>query len=371
MRDMGLIRGACLALAAGTAATGVAAQDVGGVRQTFDVEQRFEFGRNLDLATPAEGSSSVAATVLSYGLFSETPLDRLAFTASGALVIENSPDTAGTEVDFGRPEVGFLYVREVPDALFSVALRYVSDDVSALADDLTVADATGTEIDYGVILRYEALRNSPVSIFVEATFDATEYEDTIDPTLIESDTYGLTAGTRLRFSEVMDGVFSLGVTREDDAAGVVADSFIIRAGVEYDMIDGFAAVFLTREEGDIEDSTSLEFDYTQDLPVGALSLGVTIAQTFDSGVGERTDETDIEIGWTQAINDASAIAVSLSWAQSDAPSEQITETELGATYSYALTEETSLDVGASFRERDDAGGRASSPLVFLALGRSF
>lgn len=368
---MGLIRGACLVVAAGTAATGVAAQDVGGVRQTFDVEQRFEFGRNLDLATPAAGSSAVAATVLSYGLFSETPLDRLAFTASGALVIENSPDTVGTDVDFGRPEMGFLYVREVPDALFSVAMRYVSDDVSALADDLAFADATGTEIDYGVTLRYEALRTSPASIFVEATFDATEYEDTTDPTLVESDTFGLTAGTRLRFSEVMDGVFSLGVTREEDAAGIVEETFIIRAGVEYDMIDGFASVFLTREEGDTEDRTALDLDWTHDLPVGALSLGASIAQTFDSVAAERTDETDIVIGWTQTVNDVSAIAVSLSWAQSDAPSERIREAELGATYSYALTEDASLDIGASFREREDAGGRASSPLVFLALGRSF
>lgn len=368
---MGLIRGACLALAAGTAATGAAAQDVGGVRHTFDVEQRFEFGRNLDLATPAAGSSAVAATVLSYGLFSETPLDRLAFTASGALVIENSPDTAGTEIDFGRPEVGFLYVREIPDALFSVALRYVSDDVSALTDDLALADASGTEIDYGVTLRYEALRTSPASIFVEATFDATEYEDTTDPSLVESDTYGLTAGTRLRFSEVMDGVFSLGVTREEDAGGIVADTFIIRAGVEYEMIDGIAAVFLTREEGDTEDSTALDLDWTRDLPDGALSLGVGVSQTFDSVAGERTDETDVEIGWTQTVNDESAIALSLSWAQSDAPSEQIWETELGATYSYALTDDASLEVGASFRERDDAGGRASSQLLFVAIGRSF
>lgn len=368
---MGLIRKACFAVAAGTAATGVAAQDFGGVRQTFDVEQRFEYGRNLDLDTPSSGSSAVAATVLSYGLFSETPLDRLAFTASGALVIENSPDTAGTDVDFGRPEVGFLYVREIPDAVFSVALRYVSDDVSALADDLTLADTTGTQIDYGVTLRYEAMRTSPSSIFAEATFDATDYQDTTDPTLVESDTYGLTVGTRLRFSEVLDGVFSIGATQEEDAGGVVEDTLIIRAGVEYEMIDGFAAVFLMREDGETEDRTALDLDWTYNLPVGVLSLGVGIARSFDSGVGERTDETDIEIGWAQTVNDVSAISVNLSWAQSDAPSERIREAELGATYRYDLTEAASLNVGASFIEREDAGGRASSPQVFLALGRSF
>ncbi len=364
-------RNAWLVAAAGFAATGATAQEFGGVRQTFDIEQRFEYGRNVDLATPAEGSSSVAATVLSYGLFSETPLDRLAFTASGALVIENSPGTAGTEVDFGRPEVGFLYVREIPDALFSISARYIEDDVSALAEDLADADAAGTQIEYGVTLRYEALRTSPASLFLEASAATTEYEDTTDPTLVESDTYGLTAGTRLRFSEVLFGEVSLGFEREDDVLGVTEDRFILRAGLEYVMADGFASAFVTREEGDIEDRTALEVDWTREMADGALTLGVGIARSFDSGVGERTVETDLDVGWTQSVTDVSSISVAFSWGVSDAPSERIEETELGATYSRALTERARLDVGASYRVREDAGGRATSPQVFLALGRSF
>lgn len=367
---MGLIRGALLVAAAGAVATSAAAQEAGGVRQTFDVEQRFEFGRNLDLATPAEGTSSVSATTLSYGLFSETALDRLAFTASGALVIENSPDTAGTEVDFGRPEVGFVYVREIPDALFSITARYLEDDVSELADDLADTDADGTEIDYGVTLRYEGMRTSPASIFIEADFDGTEYRDTTDPTLIDSDTYGLTVGTRLRFNEVLDGVFSLGATREEDAVGTVEDTLILTAGLEYEMIDGFAAVFLTREDGDLEDRTALEVDWTREMADGALTFGASIAETEALGGGTTTD-TALDVGWAQSVNDVSSITLGLSWAQSDAPTELIEETEVNATYSYALTERSTLDFGARYRVRDDAGGRADSPFVFLALGRSF
>lgn len=368
---MGFRRGACLAAVATAAATAAAAQESNGIRQTFDLQQRFEYGRNLDLATPAEGSTSVAATVLSYGLTSETALDRLAFTASGALVIENSPDTAGTEVDFDRPEVGFLYVREIPDALFSVALRYVQDDVSALAEDLADADADGTQIDYGVVVRYEGMRTSPVSVFLEGRFDVTEYEDTTDPTLVESDTIGIAAGTRLRLNEVLDGVISLGATREDDADGTVENTLVFRAGLEYDMIDGFAAVFLIREDGDIEDSIGLEADWTRELADGALNFGFSYSETDTAGVAGSTVDTNIDIGWAQTVNAVSSVGVELSWAQSDAPTELIEETELAATYSYTLTERTRLDVGASYRLREDGGGRATSPQVFFALGRSF
>lgn len=371
MRKMGVIRGACLAVAAGAAASTAVAQESNGIRQTFDIQQRFEYGRNVDLEVPAEGSTTAAATVLSYGLTSETALDRLAFTATGALVIENSPDTAGTEVEFDRPEVGFLYVREIPDALFSISARYARDDVSELAEDLADADADGTEIDYGVTLRYEGMRTSPASIFVEATFDGTEYEDTTDPTLIESDTFGIAVGTRLRLNEVLDGVFSLGAEREEEVTGTVDNRLVFRAGLEYEMIDGFAAVFLIREDGDVEDSTGLELDYTRELADGALSFGLSYAESDEVGVAGTTVDTDIDIGWAQSVNDVSSITLAVSWAQSDTPAERIEETELGATYSYALTDRTRLDMGASYRVREDGAGRATSPEVFLALGRSF
>lgn len=403
MQKLGMIRSTTSLIAAlGLSASAAAAQEEGGLRLTFGVEQRFEVGRNLDLAVPAEGTSKVAATVLSFGLFSETGLDRLEFTASGALVIENSPDTAGTEIDFGRPAIGFVYVREVPEALFSIDARYVSDDVSEVSEDLADADADGTQIDYGVTLRYEALRTSPASVFVEGTYDVTEYQDTTDPFLFDTTTYGLTLGTRLRLSEVLFGTVSIGQSREDEDGGVTTDTTTLRTGLEYAMANGSATADLIFATGDDEDRTTLEFGRTLELPAGSLSGRLGVSQSdvggtdltggidwvqtlpdgvltfsidrtasFDTGRGESTVDTGMALGWQKTVNDLSSVAFDLSWDISDSPSERIEETEIGATYSYALTQDASFDVGMRYRVREDLGGRAESPLVFLAVGRTF
>lgn len=403
MQSSRLIQGtAGLIAALGMSATAASAQEEGGLRLTFGVEQRFEVGRNLGLDVPAEGTSKVAATVLSFGLISETPLDRLEFTASGALVVENSPDTAGTEVDFGRPELRFAYVREIPEALFSIEARYLSDDVSVLAEDLADSAADGTEIDYGVALRYEALRTSPASIFVEGTYDRTEYQDTTDPTLVDSDTYGATVGTRLRFSEVLIGTLSLGQSREVEDTGAITETTTTSAVLDYAMANGSASVALTFESSDDEDRTTLELgrtielpngsfsgrlgvsqsdeggtdlvggiDWTQELPAGVFTASVDRSASYDAAAAETTVDTGVALGWERAVNDLSSVAVDLTWDVSDAPSERIEETEIGATYSYALTADASLDVGMRYQVRKDLGGRAEAPLVFLAIGRTF
>lgn len=396
------LRGAFLLSTACLLAGPLHAQDAGGVRFTFDVEQRFEYGRNVDLAVPADGSSAISATTLTFGILSETPLDRFAFTASGALVIENSPSTTGTEVEFDRPEVTVAYTREIPDALFGVTGRYLRGDVADLTDDLADADAVGTQIDYGATITYEALRTSPVSIFVVGTYDATEYEDTVDPGLIGSDTLGLTLGSRLRFSEVLTGTLSLGSTREVEDSGVVTDTTTTTAGLDFLLPTGTASAVLTFDTGDTEDRTTLELsrsydfpsavlvarigatnsdlggtdvigglDLTQELPDGEVTLSVARGVSYDAAAAETTVDTSLALAWERSINAQSSMLLDFSWEVSDAPSERIEETEVGATYSRLVADRATLDVGLRYRTRDDAGGRATSPLVFLALGQSF
>lgn len=381
------------------------AQDAdGGLRLVFGIEQSLEVGRNVSLAVPAEGSSTVAATTLSFGLLSSTPLDRLEFTASAALLVENGPDTDGTETDFGRPTLGFSYTREIPNALFGFDLRYVSDDVDRLADDLADADAVGTETRYGGTLRFETGRTRPASFFLEAAYDVIEYEDTVDPDLIDTTTTGLTTGTRLRFSEVLTGTLSLGFTREDeDGAPDTTDTLTASFGLERALANGSASLALSQSSEDGgEDRTTLAIGRTLELPDGALSARLGISRSdlggtdvvggldwihrlpdgeitaslersasYDADDGETTVDTAVSLGWMHEINAVSSIAFDLSWALSDAASERIEETEFGATYSTALTADWRLDSGLRYSLRDDADGRAESPLVFVSLGRSF
>lgn len=397
--------GGAIGLGAALMASAATAQDAdGGLRLVFGIEERLEYGHNLALAVPAEGSTSSAATTLSFGLYASTPLDRLEFTASAALLVENAPDTDGTVTDIARPRLGFSYTREVPNALFGIGLSYARDDVDRLSDDLADADATGTETDYGVTLRFETGRTTPASFFARADYDVTEYEDTTDPDLIDTTTTSLEVGTRLRFSDVLTGSASLEFSREDeDGAPDTTDTLTAAFGLDRALANGSASLDLTHsaEDGG-EDRTTLTLgrtlelpngslaariglshsdlggtdlvgglDWTQRLPNGGVTVSLERSGSYDSDNDETTVDTALSVEWTQEINPLSSLAVDASWALSDAASERIEESELGVTYRTALTRDWQLESGLRYNWRDDADGHAESPLVFVSLGRSF
>lgn len=381
------------------------AQDAeGGLRLDFGIEQGFEYGRNIGFAVPAEGSTSRATTGLSFGLFTSTPLDRLELTASGALIVESTPDTDGTEAEIGRPRLAFAYTREVPDALFGIALGYARDTVDRLSEDLSDTDSTGTQTDYGVGVRFEARRTAPASLFFEADYDVIEYDDTLDPDLIDRRTTTALVGTNLRFSEVLSGTFSLRFTREDeDGSLATADTRTASFDLVRDLPNGSATLGFTqvdRESSD--DQMTLTIGRTLEFPSGGLSarIGVTRSDSngadlvgdlswtrampdgeisaslgrsvgYDISADETIISTEMSFDWLRQVNAISTIGFGLSWTQRDAPSERIEVAELSATYSAALTLDWQLDSGVSYRVREDADGRAESPELFVSLGRVF
>ena len=272
------------------------AQDGGGQRFTFGIEQRFEVGRNTDLSFDSEGTSATATTIFSLGVVDETALERVVIDASVGLVIERTPDSDGTEVDIGSPGLDFTYVREVPDASLTLGASYIRDDVADLADDLTDADAEGTQTNYGLRARYETFRTAPASLFLEAAFDGERYEDTIDPGLVDTDTVTLTIGSNLRFSDVLTGTVSASREREEDEAGTVSTTDSLTAGLVYAMANGSASLQVGHEQSDDETRNSLTVGRSLEVATGSLSvtLGVT-----DSDAGG----SDVigSIRWTQQL----------------------------------------------------------------------
>lgn len=393
------IRGTSALLGAACLAASPAVAQDAGQRLSFGVEQRFEIGRNTDLAVPAEGTTAAATTTFTFGLVDETPLQRVALDASIGLVIQRTPDTDGTEVDIGSPGVELLYTREVPDASLSLGLTYVRDDVADLADDLADSDADGTQTDYGVSARYETFRTAPASLFIEGAFDRTEYEDTTDPTLVDTDTTRFLIGSNLRFSSVLTGVVSAGREREEDAAGTVTVTDSLTAGLVYAMSNGSASLTLGREEDGTETRTTLtvgrvmetatgaiavelgvtrsdlggndvvgSIDLTQQLGGGQLTVGLERSASFDT---VTTIDTALDVEWSGPLSDVDTLTFDLGWERSDSPLERIDETTFGVTWGRAITDRASFDVGAVYRIREDAGGRAESPLVFIAIGQTF
>ena len=89
------------------------------------------------------------------------------------------------------------------------------------------------------------------------------------------------------------------------------------------------------------------------------------------------DETDLStlvvLNYEQSINDVSGFGLTASYGQTDGigTSNSTTRTGISATYRHALTADWGLNTGVSYRTLDDNGGNASSPSVFLNIGRRF
>lgn len=322
------------------------AQDAneGGVRLYFDVEQRLESGDNVDLDVPSTGNTTSAVTRLGFGISSITPLAQLDFYSSGALVIENGPDTDGTEFDIGRPDVVLDYVREVPDARFALSANFRRDDVDAFDDeDLSVNDSQGTRTDYGLGISFDFMRTAPLSFGIEAAYDLTEYEDTIDPDLNDIETQSVGLEARLRFSEAVTGIGGLTYEREDedDSAQTLTETVTATVGFEYLASSRLAITGAvgateidTTEFGDTERTSGpvaeLGLDYS--LPNGTATADLTLTTDADEGervtfeVGRTMDLPDGELAATIGVTDADEAGTdvigSLDWTR-DLPDGQI------------------------------------------------
>jgi hypothetical protein len=404
MRRSSLTRGGFVLAAASLAACPVVAQE-GGVLLTFGIEQRLESGWNLGLAVPREGRTTASVTRLSFGLTSETALDRLEFSASTALVVEDSFDTSGTSVELGRPELILRYTREVPNAIFSIAAQFRRDDVDAFDVDLDEDDADGTRTDYGVELRFETGRTAPLGFAFTTAVERSEYDDTTDPDLIDTNTLRVGAETLLRFSEVATGRIGLGYEREDEdiVGGSVLETMSVSAGLDYALPNGLMTAALTmrrddqdRERTDLVIGRSLELpagalsgrlgvsfanpggsdligalEWSQELPSGSVDVSLERTVDFDDATDDSATDTIFSVNLAQDINAVSSLGLEFSHEVSLSPTERIEQTEVAATYRYLLTEDWGLDSGVGYRVRTDADGRAESPNIFVALNRTF
>lgn len=372
---------------------------------TFGIEQRFQTGQNIDLSVPEGGRTTASVTRLSFGATTRTPIATLEFSASGALEVENDSDLDETTTEFGRPDYGLRYTREVPNALFSVGVQYLSDNLDTFDADLSDGDLSGTRTDTSADLRLETGRTAPLGFAVTTSYLKTEYEDTSDPDLVDTETATYGVETILRFSDVVESRIGLGYERETraDSPGEEFNTNTALVGVTYLLPNGTATADLTFLSGDEEgDRTSFVIGRTLVLPAASVSarLGLTNgdvggtdvigsvswAQTlsrgavdlllerrisFDEDTVESVETTVFSLGYTQEINDLSSFGLSLSHEVADSPSEHFELSQVSAVYRYQLTENWGLDSGVRYRVRRGGEGQSNSPDIFLALSRSF
>lgn len=309
------------------------AQD-GGVLLTFGLENRLELSRNYSLSVPAAGSKIANVTRLSFGLITETALDRLEFGLSGAVIALD--DDTGRKIKFGRSALTFAYRREVPAAVLDLSADYRADDVDAFGDDLAAADETGTRSSLALSARLETGRTSTVGLVVGLAYDQTDYTNATDPGLIDSKEWRGDLAALLRFSEVATG--RVGVRyrhrEEQDAGTTTTDEATYFVGLDYAISERADLAFElgytdtdTEEFGLIERSSGpdarLRLSY--DMSVGtafALLSVVTGAEegqreTFEIGreLELGRDSISARLGVTHRDASGSDLIGALDWAR--------------------------------------------------------
>ena len=312
----------------------------------------------------------------------------------GVIVLPDTVQGGGTRSISGatvRLEVG----RTSPLG-FAMFADYAATDYQDTTDpDLNDIKRIGVGIE-------ARLRFSDVLTGTAALGFSREDEDNLTQTVTERSTASF--GLAYAISDQLDFSASLGLTEIRTVESGVVDRTsgpVARFGLAYGLRNGTATADLTvATDADEGQRVTVEVGRAMDLPTGSLSarIGLTAAEggstevigglawsqdlrdgqitvrleravSFDDD--ESTVSTAFVAGWDRRITALSSVGLDFSYAVSDAPSETITQTGFGATYSYALTDDWSLDTGLRYRVRDDADGHAESPSVFLAIGRSF
>jgi outer membrane usher protein FimD/PapC len=393
-----------------------AAQDGGGLRYVFGLSQRLEASRNPDLSVPAGDSTLDAVTSLSFGLTSSTPVEALSLSLDGGLRLSKSgSDAVDSGVD--GPRLSFGYDRTAANASFSTSLDYSDDRIETLRplsdfldedgeidlptnpDDLV---GTGNRRATRFDVRLDLGTAAPLGASLAAGFDRNDYSDVSDADLVDNQTLSLEGTLRLRFSETLSGDVSLrheryeaedaAATRRetedldiglrqaisprlDVSAGVgfsverveefgtatTSDDVTARVGLDLDLPNGGLAVDIGLD--------SAEISFRQTLPRGSLSAALSHNPDAD-GSGSTSVAA---LNYSQSLSAVSGLNLGLSYSDFSDPDENdVTRTDLTASYTHSLTEDWGLTAGASLTRRDEATlGAASSSTLFLSLSRDF
>jgi opacity protein-like surface antigen len=333
MRRSGLALGGIYAVTTALCSSAALAQD-GGVRLVFGLENRLEVARNSELSVPATGTEVVNATVLSFGVTSETAIDRLDFFVSGALIAENTADSGSTELDFGREVATLAYHREVPAAVLDITGEYRSDNLDSFSDDLTTVDETGTRTDLSLSAQLEIGRTSSIGFAMGVAYDSTDYQDSLDPELDDTETRRADLAMILHVSEITTGRIGLRYAlSEDENPGTrTVETLTTYAGLDTalsDRLDLAAEIgYSDSEEEDFDvvervRGPALRFGLTYDMPVGTAMALLTVTTDADEGQRETFEiGRDMELpastisarlGVTHADTTGSDVIGSLSW----------------------------------------------------------
>lgn len=248
----------------------------------------------------------------------------------------------------------------------------------------------------------------PFGYGLRAAYTLVDYSDTTSTGLFDTERLDLGADVRLDLAP--DRRLTLGVGYSlfdtDDPTSGRRETVSFDTGIAVDRPLG--TLSLGFDVDHVEEGTryALNAGLRRELPLGAIDLTIGVARGTSGGtavVGSAaisrrmplgtlgaqlrrsyssgSDDTErlvtaISANWGQQLTPLAGLSLDLAYIETnDSVTDQsVTSATLGATFSYTLTPDWSLDLGYRRRFRDDdaAGtGWAASDSVFLGVGRSF
>ncbi len=218
-----------------------------GLRVTLDFASTFRYDDNLGLDDPSLGSTSWWENRLGLNVINQTPDSLLLFDLSGLHRYADQP-SFGTSSELTDPSVNLSYSRDAANSRFNIQGSYRERDLNfnqSLIDinqdgvidaaDLAVDFGTRINTQYG--LTWQTGVNDPLGFIFSYSRSDQEFENTVDPTLFdtERDTYTLTS--LLRLSPVAQGNITLRYVdfSADDAVQTDRQTTTLSTGITYDV----------------------------------------------------------------------------------------------------------------------------------------
>lgn len=380
--------GSCkTAIAACLIATTAPAQDAGGNGVTLGVSQNLNYSNNLDL-NAAESSGVRARTGLNLTYSTATRFEGIQFNASSGLEFGSDDSSANGLID---PIFGLSYRREAKNAGITASANFRQSEVSSILGTAALIDAgfisidNGLQTDLNYSLGLEFGRTDPIGGSISFSNNLRRYTDTEDPLLLDFDNRTLAAQINLRFDDRIAGRISGSLTEFVEDGGIrrnstnfgVGATLAVSQTLSVDTSLSFNETERTDATGTtVTDGLGFSLSANQTLKGGSLSarlassvnengrrttINVARAMELRNGnlsfsVGGVRGEDDgfeptYSIGFDQELPRGAQVSVQASQQfQTSGDGNDAINTSVEASYSTPLTEVSSLQATANFRD---------------------
>lgn len=374
------------------------------MRGTLSFSTGLELSDNPSLEANPSGFSVQSRTSLGFALNSETRTETFRFGINTNLVGElGSYDSSSSDDDFefGNYTADIGYTREGANSALSFSGSYSRvdlDDSELLLDldgdlDLDTFEVDGgtrESTQLGVV--FETGMEGPFGLRLSLSESRTNYIDTTDPDLIDSQKTDFDALARFRLNRAVTARALAGVSREDeeDAVETTYTDRYVGVGLEGETRGGLSfTTDLLFDESETattggtstEDGVGLDISLRQDRPAGSVGFAIStridesgrrtsaeIDRQFDLpdgglglSLGLLDQEGDDDIRLTSQLNYSKetprgGFSATLSQTPTTSNGDAFLNTQLSLNYQEAINNTSSWNAELSYAESNELGG---------------